>query len=270
MVSAALVLFLSLLQDCTPPTDPVLNNPNDPQSQTFTEPGLFLANEGPADGTIGWPVRKTAFSWTGNSVTALYSYKLDTAAWSHWSVATRVEYESLDDDVHKFEVKGQHTNGSNETGTFSRSFTIDLLPHPSFFIVPNLVRPKVGDRFSLYLRVKDINVLMTMRTMLSYSRSAFTVEAIEVVETFVTKNRGTVVQLMSHDQSAGLIDVNLGIALGVPKGVQGTGNLLKFDCLALSAGEGSLMITTDSTVVRDTSGVSVNIAGFANGRVVVQ
>jgi hypothetical protein len=72
------------------------------------------------------------------------------------------------------------------------------------------------------------------------------------------------------DPNAGRIEANLGIASGVPKGVQGTGDLLRLQCLAISPGIGSLSIKTDSTIVKDTSGVSVGIAGFANGSVIVQ
>lgn len=169
--------------------------------------------------------------------------------WSPWSQATGVEYESLDDDVHIFRVKGQHSNGSNETEPQRRSFTIGLLSHPSFFIVPNIVRPKVGDRLSLFPRVKNIDMLMTMRTMLSYSRNVFTVEAIEVLQTFMTKNHGTVVAITSLDPNAGRIEANLG-AVGVPKGVQGAGDLLRLQCRALSDGIDSLRIEMDSTIVK--------------------
>lgn len=267
----SLLVTLSFLQKCSPPTNPVLNNPNDSLVGTYVAPKISLLDgvNTPIDNS-NWRQRRTVFGWSGNSTTGTYSFKLDTAEWSPWSQATGVEYESLDDDVHVFRVKGRHTNGSNETEPQQRSFTIDLLPHPSFFIVPNLVRPKVGDRFSLYLRVKNIDLLMTMTTILSYSRNVFTVEAIEVLQTFMTKNHGTVVAITSLDPDAGRIEANLGIALGVPKGVQGTGDLLRFQCLALSAGIDSLRIDMDSTIVKDTTGISVAIAGFANGSVIVQ
>jgi len=264
-------VMLSFLQNCSQPTNPVLNNPNDSLTGAFVAPEISLLDgaDTPIDNS-NWRQRRTVFGWSGNSTTAMYSFKLDTAEWSPWSETTGVEYESLDDDVHVFRVKGRHTNGSNETEPQRRSFTIDLLPHPSFFIVPNIVRPKVGDRFSLYLRVKNIGLLMTMTTMLSYSRNVFSVEAIEVLQTFMTKNHGTVVAITSLDPNAGRIEANLGIASGVPKGVQGTGDLLRLQCLAISPGIGSLSIKTDSTIVKDTSGVSVGIAGFANGSVIVQ
>ena len=262
---------LSFLQNCTPPTNPVLNNPNDSLTGAFVAPeiSLLAGADTPIDNS-NWRQRRTVFRWSGNSTTGTYSFKLDTAEWSPWSQATGVEYESLDDDVHVFWVKGRHTNESNETEPQRRSFTIDLLPHPSFFIVPNIVRPKAGDRFSLYLRVKNINLLMTMTTVLSYSRNIFAVEAIEVLQNFMTKNLGTVVAITSLDPNAGRIEANLGIALGKPKGVQGTGDLLRFQCRALSAGIDSLRIKMDSTVVKDTTGISVRIAGYANGRVIVQ
>ena len=263
-----LTAVLVLLQDCSQPSDPVFNNPNDSLAGTFTPPEITIT-QSPADGST-WPQRHTFFAWTGNSTAALYSFKLDSAAWSPWDAAKSVDFESLDDDVHVFQVKAQHTNASNETEPLRRTFTIDLLPHPSFFIVPNLTRPKVGDHFLLYLRVKNIDLLMTMSTALSYGGSIFTVDAVDVVEAFLEKNHGTIVAFTSNDQNAGRIDANLGVAVGVPKGVQGTGNLLRLTCRALSVGSDSLTIRMDSTVVRDTSNVPVSIAGYANGRVIVQ
>lgn len=262
------LILLVLVQQCSQPTDPVFNNPNDSLTAAFVAPEMILT-QGPPEG-LNWPVRRASFAWSGNTVTAMYSYKLDTAGWSPWSSSTSVEFESLDDDTHLFSVKGQHSNGSNETVPRQRTFIIDLLPHPSFFVVPNLTRPKMGNRFYLYLRVKNIDSLMTMRTVLRYSRNVFSVEDVVADGTFMTKNHGTIVPIISHDANAGMIDVNLGVALGSPKGIQGTGNLLRIQCLAIATGTDSLRILPDSTVVRDTSNVSVHIAGYANGIVVVQ
>ena len=267
-LTLCLAVSLLLLQDCSQPADPVFNNPNDSLAGTFTPPEIFLT-QSPPEGSA-WPQRQTSFGWNGNSTAAMYSYRLDSSAWSPWDSSKSVSYESLDDDVHLFQVKAQHTNGSNETAPLRRAFTIDLLPHPSFFIAPNLTRPKVGDHFLLYLRVKNVDLLMTMSTLLVYSRTSFTVDAVDVVDEFLTKNHGTIVAFTSNDQNAGRIDANLGVALGAPKGVQGTGNLLRITCHALARGSDSLTIRLDSTIVRDTSNVSVRINGYANGRVIVQ
>ena len=268
-LTLCLVVAILLLQDCSPPNDPVFNNPNDSLAGTFTPPEISIT-QSPVDGSI-LKQRHVFFAWTGNSTTALYSYKLDSSAWSPWDTAKSVDYESLYDDLHVFQVKAQHTNGSNETVPLSRTFTIDILPSPSFFIAPNLTRPKVGDHFLLYLRVKNIDLLLAMSTVLSYSRTAFIVDSVWL-DAFLTKNHGDPVQILPlpQDLTGGRIEANLGVARGVPKGVQGTGNLLKFWCHAISSGTDSLTIKMDSTIVRDTSNVSVSIAGYENGRVIVQ
>ncbi len=267
-IALAVGVLLLFFSGCSSPTPPPLNNPNDPQSQAFVNPEATIVS-GPQDNS-SINFRQVQFEWQGNSVSVLYSFKLDTAQWSPWKTDSAVTYESLDDDVHVFQVKSQHKNGESESAIQQRTFTVDILRSPAFSIVPNLTRTTAGSSFTLFLHVKNIPSLLAFRTVLQYDPSAIAVQSVEPDSSLMMKNGGTIVNLTDLNASAGFVNVNLAIALGSPKGTSGTGQLLRLQCVALKSGETFMTILPDSTVVRDTTNSSTVMNDFAPGRIVVQ
>jgi hypothetical protein len=273
---AFLVGALSLFSECTPPTQPVFDNPMDTLAEGYIAPTVAIVG-GPTEGSVHH-TRAFTFQWSGNKTAVAFSYKIDTLEWSQWSADTSVTFESLDDDYHTFLVKAQHKNGSNESNVDQRNFSVDVLQIPSLFLAQNLTRVKVGGSVRLILKIKEISSLLSMQSLIQYDKNRLEMEGVDTLNTFLSKNGGTVYSFPTHNAISGTIKTQFSIALsgspGMPKGTSGTGALMAFRFRTKATGDALVAIIQDSTEVHDTTTVNppgiVSIREFASARIVIR
>ncbi|MDA0987421.1 MAG: hypothetical protein O3A55_07480 [Bacteroidetes bacterium] len=262
-----LFLFLS----CQPPTAPV-DDPNDPTSFT---PKVEIT-EGPQDNTSSQN-RTVKFSWKGNStetgikITTEFQFKIKTEdpstdVWSNWDSSTTFLFEYLDDDKFTFDLKGRTAAGS-ESDVVSRKFTIDTLPSPAVAIFPVQKFVAKDNSFDLYLHLKNVNALMSMHTIIKYDPTKISVLSVDTVNYFAKKNKGTFFTIIDSINT-GRIIVDLGIAMGSPKGLSGAGRILKLKCKNISDNLNTTVeILSAETIARDTSNQTISLKAFAKSTI---
>lgn len=255
--SIIFVIVISTLS-CTPPNVPKninddFNNPNDPNSKNFVKPTVQIIS-GPSEG-VRLFTRTATFAWSGNNVAKMFSWRLDTSQWSDWSIDTTLILNYMDDDLHKFIVRARHENNvsiSDITDPLSiRNFTVDILQSPALFIVPNTIERNLQNQFYVVLRMKQVSSLLSAHVTLKYDKSKIQILS-AVADTFLARNYGQPVLIEDNNIVNGTIDLNFGVGLGNPKGVFGTGSLIKLRVKGVSAGATFISILQDSILVLDT------------------
>ena len=260
-----LFLFLLILTvlSCEPPAAPV-DNPNDPT--TGTKPSVEIV-EGPLDLIA---IRSTKFTWRGNITATKFSYRLrtddpTTNTWSSWSIDSTITFESLDDDKFNFEVKAQSIVGS-ESEITKKTFSVDILSTPAIAIFPELSKVTKDSTFNLYFHAKDVRALLALHTVIKYDPTKLTIYSVDTVNYFVKKNNASFFAIIDSI-STGRILVDMGVAMGAPKGLTGTGRILKLKCKKLVDELITVELLGSETAARDTSNTQINLKSFSNARI---
>ncbi|MBI1925522.1 hypothetical protein HYR99_14870 [Candidatus Poribacteria bacterium] len=263
MVSSAL---LSTGIGCKDGPEPIrFDNPLDPENPNYVLPETFIV-AGPGDG-VTVDSADVTFQWAGNAQVTEYSFRLDDAAWSMWSPGRSVTFSPLDEGKHTFSVKGRYPSLGEAPVPATRAFTVDAVKGPALLVKPRQIRARQGADFTVQLVAEEVTNLMLAHVILTYDASVLRIGKVERGD-FLATHGGTVV-FFEDSSEAGRMDLNMGVGIGNPAGVDGSGAIAQLTFTALRAAQTTLKIEQNSEF-RDSGNVTIPLKTRVDGDVQIE
>jgi len=255
---------------CSSPLPPeeIFQNPVDTASTIFILPRTSIL-AGPQNGqTI--TNDSITIRWQGNTDAVLFSYKVDTDAWSAWSSATSTVLDYLDEGSHTLIVKAQHRNKTTEeTNPSSVTFIVDAVKGPSAMFYPRRIFVNAGAAFTYNVYAEEVNLLYGARMAIHYDPALVTIDTIQA-GALMQGNGSSALLIPTIDNSTGIAFVDVATVGHKPKGVSGSGTLAILRCHALTAGSVDFTFSKTDCSYRDTTNASITIRDLIAGKVVVK
>jgi len=269
VICACLMVCLALVSSCEklPVAPETVINELDTSHPGFIQP-VTTIDSAPAP-TIAVPT--ATFSWHGNSSVALFSYRIDSSAWSGWTAGTGVTITYLDDGPHAFSVRGEHRNQVTvEAQPPVRNFTVSAVAAPAVIFQPRLLSVDSGAAFSYEIRTLGVTSLFASRLIVSYDPLIAAIDSVSPGG-FLAGNGGSVLPpFVKIDNVTGTVEVDLVVVGGTPKGVSGGGVIAVLWCRSLRPGVCDFSFDASSAALRDTSNAAIVIHDIVNGRLIVR
>jgi hypothetical protein len=214
-----------------------ISNPMDPNDPDFVPPQVTFSLAPAAGETVDTSFVK--FTWEGNFPGMVFSFRMDTAAWSDWSADQSIEYPLLDEGDHNFQIRSRYPNGVESEIPQEIGFTVDDIHGPALWFSPRLTEVTVGEQFRVEVMAEEVTDLAMLTISLRFDPNIMQVQEITVYEdntAFLKSNGGTIIAFQEFDNANGTVNIDVGVATGSPTSVNGTGVIAGIDFIAFSEG----------------------------------
>ncbi len=268
VISIVYLMVGIIFVDCTTPKQKTFNNPYDPLSDVY-DSSIVVITSGPDSNQIINSTRKVSFGFTATNSVEFLEYKLNSmpnwinpkkdSSFAYVKDST-ITFPQLDDDTYTIFFQSKHKNQRDSVSVKSRTFKIDSLQTPSFFLSPGYQRVKRGSTNSIFCKVKEIPALLSSRIIIEYDKNLVTVDSFATVNSFLKKNGGTPITFVKKD--SGRVEVNIAVAMGSPLGVTGSGGLFELIYKTNVRGVVTFQFKQDSTVAKDTADRVITMRGY--------
>ena len=257
------MFFCTLILGCLKePTPPQYTNPIDPENPEFVFPRADII-EGPAEGSAVTE-DNVSFQWQGNNEKVVdYRYQF-RGIWSPWTEETRAAFDYLEEGTYTFSVIGRYPTKVTSVDTTVRHFTVQPDWGTSLRISPRYIRVPPGTKFTLDVVANEVTDLMLAHIVIDFEASVL--DSVEVAKgDFLQRDTGRIVLLQRGGQK---VDLSIGVAIGDPRGVDGTGTIAHITFRATH--EGETVLSLDASEIRDHENVPITLDATWNAKVVIE
>ena len=213
---------------------------------------------GPTDGAT-LDASDVTFQWVGDVWVVEYSYQLDDGPWSEWNPSASVTLTPLPEGIHTFAVKGRYANGAEDPSPAIRTFRINSVRGPTLLIRPAQIEATVASTFTVDVVAAEVSDTMLAHLFVSYDPSYLQLIRVETdwPNSLLKQTGGTIIS--DHDTSRpGMIEMSLGVGIGIPPGASGTGSLARITFAVLREGMSELSIAGNSEL-RDSHNLTIQL-----------
>ena len=203
-----------------------------------------------------------SLNWTGNEYATSFSYRLEPlsytdtvktyTSWSEWDTLNTVTFINLDDGSYKFFIKSRYTV-ENEEVAQSINFIVDAIAGPALRMYPLYQRVASGENCNMYIYIEDVVDLGGLELHLSYPSSNISAGTI-TPGNILSSSSFFLETISSTDGTIELIST----AADFP-GYTGSGILAKLTLSALSTGSLDTLHINDSSILRNSGNIPINI-----------
>lgn len=213
---------------------------------------------------------EVTFRWQGNEFTPEFSYKFGGSNWSSWTKDTSRTFQYLDERSYIFQIKGRRTD-LKESLPISRTFSVDAVKGPSIMIEPRKSEVSLNEEFFISIKAEEVINVMLVKAELLFDSLKLEVKEIKSGD-FLNKSNGQIVSFNSYDNSIGKIEINMGMAIGSPAEVDGTGIIASVKFKAKSTGNMELKFSNDikKTTYRNSSNGNITLKDRVGGTIIIK
>ncbi len=197
--------------------------------------------------------------WKGLENATEYRHRMDSLDWSNW-ISNTQKTNFLDEGTHTFSVTSRNEFNRVDPTPAVVNFYVDAITGPALWLKSREMQVSVSQSSSLKVFVEDITNLMLANLELLYDNSKLKIENVVPDSSFLAKNGGQIQMISEFNDSLPQIKINIGIIGGIPKGVSGSGSLIKL-FFFLKSPDTTQIAFSSSSELRDTLNSSISLTG---------
>ena len=119
---------------------------------------------------------------------------------------------------------------------------------PAMLLNPLEIHTSINTSFSINLRLEDVKDVMGVYAEMIYDTTVLVFKSYQVLDSkgsLLKSTGGEVVSFVDEDSESGTIIANIGIAVGNPRGIEGSGDILRLEFHFLKSQETEISLSPD-------------------------
>ena len=140
---------------------------------------------------------------------------------------------------------------------------------PAMLLNPLEINTSINSSFSINLRLEDVKDVMGVYAEMIYDTTVLAFKSYQVLDSkgsLLKSTGGEIASFIEVDSQLGVITANIGVALGNPRGIEGSGDILRLEFHVLKSQETEISLSPDCRLTDSNLNV-IHILQLISGKI---